>query len=598
MITKKKITILSILIALILVVTTTSITYAIWSSKHVTESNIVQSGCLNIEYKNLSDAIDIRRVGPGYNDGRYVFSITNTCNTAINYQVNLETLEGSTLDSSYIYLDMYGDNLSDLKPSTVDAYDEYYANNQLENFFNNEMILSELEEVTPTLNNAIKAHKIYSYTIKSYETHVYDLYTDLVYNLEDNEGEESEWYSKVTVISVPQKQIKVTLDPDGGTLDNRNLYYIEGDTYSDLPEPTKEGYIFDSWVYNDSIRVRDNEPLQAEYNHTLKAKYLNANEVSLLTPYAFNHISENIPKNMTDYSSLCIDKIIPYDGTPSDDILEQASIISEAGLPTYTWVNNRILYYWSSAEKIMMQRDKFFGNDTGDTKSLYKTLKELDLSRIDTSLVTNMSYMFDGLWELERLDISSFDTSNVTDMNNMFVGCHGLTTLDLSNFNTSKVTDMNKMFWWNYGLTSLNISSFDTSNVTNMENMFYEIPYLTSLDVSNFNTTNVTNMNYMFGKLNSIETLDLSNFNTTNLKEMIGMFKDNTNLKTLNLSGFDLTNVEHMESMFKNTPLLTTVTFNGKVYDHVNDDEMLCGACDNIEITGYTPTVKATRCGL
>ena len=48
---KKKVFILSILIVLIVIVTGVSITYALWQSKHVgSGNNIVNSGCLNINY--------------------------------------------------------------------------------------------------------------------------------------------------------------------------------------------------------------------------------------------------------------------------------------------------------------------------------------------------------------------------------------------------------------------------------------------------------------------------------------------------------------------------------------------------------------------
>ena len=597
---KKKITIISILIALILVVTTTSITYAIWSSKHVTNSNIVQSGCLSIQYNDITSQIDARRVGPGYED-KYIFSVKNNCSTDLNYQVNIETLEGTTLDLSNIYLSIEGYNAHNNIVTNKDEFDNFYYN--IYDYDNDYLCwkyeeLTKYEEVTPSLTNAIYSNSINKGVIKTNETHIYKINAEFKWDLDNDVGEDESWYSKITVTSVPQKQIKVTLDPNGGELDNKYLYFSENDNYGELPKPTKDGQVFIGWYYNDITRVDNYSDFQYQHDHTLKAKYLNSNEVSVLTPYAFNNISIDIPNGLSNFDELCIDKIMPYEGNPSAETLTSAKIISDEGVNTYAWKENRTLYYWSSADKIMMQRDKFHGNDTSGSRSLYKTLTSLDLSKIDTSMVTDMSYMFEGLWNVVELDISSFDTSNVTDMSHMFEGCHGLTSLDLSHFNTSKVTDMSKMFWWNYGFTSLNLSSFDTSNVRNMEDMFYEIPYLSSLDLSNFNTSKVENMNSMFRMLKSIETLDLSNFNTTNVKDMYGMFKDSINLKVLNLTGFDLTNVENMAYMFENAPSLTTVTFNGKVYDYVNDYAMLCEANNDLEIIGYTPTERAYGCGL
>ncbi|MEW4423839.1 immunoglobulin-like domain-containing protein [Enterococcus hirae] len=85
---------------------------------------------------------------------------------------------------------------------------------------------------------------------------------------------------------------------------------------------------------------------------------------------------------------------------------------------------------------------------TGDnTKGNLTNVTEIEgLSQLDTSNVTNMSYMFYGMSSVTSLDLSNFDTSKVTDMYNMFKGMSNVTSLDLSNFDTSKVTDMSNMF--------------------------------------------------------------------------------------------------------------------------------------------------------
>ena len=65
----------------------------------------------------------------------------------------------------------------------------------------------------------------------------------------------------------------------------------------------------------------------------------------------------------------------------------------------------------------------------------------------DTSLVTNMGYMFYGDSSLTSLDVSYFNTSNGIDgLYGMFGNCSSLTTLNLSSFNTSNVTNMTSMF--------------------------------------------------------------------------------------------------------------------------------------------------------
>ena len=146
------------------------------------------------------------------------------------------------------------------------------------------------------------------------------------------------------------------------------------------------------------------------------------------------------------------------------------------------------------------------------------------LSQLDTSNVTNMEFMFDGMSSVTSLDVSGFDTSNVTIMDYMFRGMSNVTSLDVSGFNTSKVTEMASMFDGMSRLTSLDLNSFDTSKVTVMESMFFGMQNLTSLDISGFDTSNVTDMEYMFRRMSSLTSLDLSNFDTSKVTHMGAMF--------------------------------------------------------------------------
>ena len=102
--------------------------------------------------------------------------------------------------------------------------------------------------------------------------------------------------------------------------------------------------------------------------------------------------------------------------------------------------------------------------------------KIIDVSGLNTSNVTDMSYMFNGCSSLTSLDVSNFDTSNVTNMSSMFGDCSKLTNLDLSNFDTSKVKNMLGMFYRCSSLTSLDLRNFDFSKVTSYNNMFYNVP--------------------------------------------------------------------------------------------------------------------------
>ena len=152
-----------------------------------------------------------------------------------------------------------------------------------------------------------------------------------------------------------------------------------------------------------------------------------------------------------------------------------------------------------------------------------------NIANLDTSRVTNMSYMFFACFDLQTVDLTHFNTENVTNMAQMFSNCSDINNLDFSSFNTSKVTNMNAMFHACTNLTQLDLSSFNTENVTDMSSMFDGNRNLTSLNISSFNTSKVTNMRQMFCNCKKLTELDLSNFNTNNVDNyslMFGMNND------------------------------------------------------------------------
>src|SRR5574344_1672325 len=100
-----------------------------------------------------------------------------------------------------------------------------------------------------------------------------------------------------------------------------------------------------------------------------------------------------------------------------------------------------------------------------------KTIKEkgvkCDLSFIDTSLITNMSCVFNFNKKFNG-DISRWDTSNVRSMEGMFNGSRF--NGDISQWDTSKVVDMSYMFY--NSSFNRDISKWNTSSVTDMSCMF------------------------------------------------------------------------------------------------------------------------------
>ena len=140
-----------------------------------------------------------------------------------------------------------------------------------------------------------------------------------------------------------------------------------------------------------------------------------------------------------------------------------------------------------------MSKYRYQPKDKEELISLMKQLikergDEGDFSDIDTSLITDMSFLFYN--------------------NKIFNG-------DISRWNTSKVTDMSYMF---SGATRFNcdISRWDTSRVTNMEGMFW-VAKSFNQPLNKWNTSRVEYMGWMFDSAESFRQ-DISNWNVKHVE--------------------------------------------------------------------------------
>lgn len=69
---------------------------------------------------------------------------------------------------------------------------------------------------------------------------------------------------------------------------------------------------------------------------------------------------------------------------------------------------------------------------------------DADLNFIDTSLITDMSYLFSG-WRIKNIKIDGWNVSNVEDMSYMFRDCNEF-DCDLSSWDLSSVKNTHHMF--------------------------------------------------------------------------------------------------------------------------------------------------------
>jgi len=208
---------------------------------------------------------------------------------------------------------------------------------------------------------------------------------------------------------------------------------------------------------------------------------------------------------------------------------------------------------------------KFDSSKVTDTSAMFyrcSNLVELNLTNFNTSSVTDMHQMFLACSSMTSLDLSSFDTSNVINMSSLFIYDSELASVDLSSFDTSSVKDMRFMFMACPRLKSVNISNFNTQSLENMSGMFRSCALLTSVDLSSFDTSKVTDMANLFHECQSLTSIDLGNFDTSNVVSMRYMFYNCTRLTSLDISNFDMTNVEKISYMFQNCENLECLTLN------------------------------------
>lgn len=212
-------------------------------------------------------------------------------------------------------------------------------------------------------------------------------------------------------------------------------------------------------------------------------------------------------------------------------------------------------------------------------------LESLDVSHFKTDKVTNMRSMFSNCYNVKSLDVSVFDTSNVTDMNYMFASCSKVESINgLTSFNTEKVGGMVQMFAGCRTITNIDVTKFVTTNVSSISHMFWACTKLTELDVRSFNTEKVTNMTYVFGECKNLKKISgIESWNTSKVTSMGRMFFDTrlTDYDVLDLSGWDTSNVTTMGFMFASCSV-RALKLNFNTSNVTNMQHMFYG-CSQVE---------------
>ena len=316
------------------------------------------------------------------------------------------------------------------------------------------------------------------------------------------------------------------------------------------------------------------------------------NETTQPSSSSSTFLNTEVLRNQIESITIEKNNIVPNDAKYSKDI---SSKQDGSVMLWYTDKDNNSLYEVS----IGSENGSLEANTNGSGMFSYlDNVDTLDLTGLDTSNMTSMTYMFYNSNSLKSINLSNFNTSKLLYANNMFNGCTSLESLDLSNFNTSKVTNFSNMFRDCQKMKEINLSNFDTSSATTFANLFHNCSSLTTLDLSSFNTNKVTYMGSMFYNCSSLTSLDLSNFNTSNVINMgYGMFYNCKSLKELDLSNFDTKKVINFSDMFNGCSSLENIELSS--FDTTNATNMAnmfynCKSLKQLDLSSFN-TSKVTN---
>ena len=204
----------------------------------------------------------------------------------------------------------------------------------------------------------------------------------------------------------------------------------------------------------------------------------------------FDFISE-IYKDINKYISSKNENLIKYEiekSTQSNSIIIVLYIHKkDIGNKIY-FIDNTDGDYFLEEEK-----DKFIPHHNNNFENLNETNTELYINKKPEKFEKFFIPKQQGLYQIKLII-----NTKLTNCRYMFYNCESIIELDLSRLNTEEVKDMSYMFSGCKNVSKINLSKLKTQNVTNMEGIFYNCNNLTEIDLSNFKTENLTNLKAMF----------------------------------------------------------------------------------------------------
>jgi hypothetical protein len=182
----------------------------------------------------------------------------------------------------------------------------------------------------------------------------------------------------------------------------------------------------------------------------------------------------------------------------------------------------------------------------------YLQIDRLDISDIDTSLLTNASLMFQYASRLKYVNMSNLNFKYVKSCSSMFAQC---TKLEGVNFNGVE---------------------FSINKVEDISGMFNNCAELKTVNISNMKSNSIKYMNSIFNNCRKLTHVDMSGIDTTNCCRFQKAFNDCINLNNIKLGKLDFSSDVNMAYMFYNCDSLTMDTFKtNDLLNHYYEDNSL-----------------------
>ncbi len=213
--------------------------------------------------------------------------------------------------------------------------------------------------------------------------------------------------------------------------------------------------------------------------------------------------------------------------------------LQEEGEPIYGRYDSstQTIYLYTAADKVYLNKDCsymfYYMSGATEINLIYDDKYN---NKLDTSLVTDTSFMFNKCYNLETLGKNDkgieigtayWDMSEVTTLEAMFEDCYYI-LFDCSYWDTKNVTTAKNFAKNCQSLFGIDISGWDTSNLTDVSHMFDGCINLIELVLSEkagaTKGSFVTDYSYFLNSCNKLDKIDMSDWDISAGVSFTGMF--------------------------------------------------------------------------